>query len=96
MHCSLGRKQKHALLLNELSYLIIVSMAGLRSTVHRHLVQELEVLDFDTQSGLKHVLLSLSVGAGRAVVSYWGKYVHLVLVNHLGGLSLHRNSVIPG
>ena len=32
-------------LLNELSYLIIVAMAGLRSTVHRHLVQELEVLD---------------------------------------------------
>ena len=28
-----------------------------------------------------------------AVVSYWRKYVHEVLVNHLGGLSLHRKSV---
>ena len=28
------------------------------------------------------------------VVSYWRKYVHEVLVNHLGGLSLPRKSVI--
>ena len=30
----------------------------------------------------------------RAVVSYWQKYVHEVLVNGLGGLSLPRNSVV--
>ena len=30
----------------------------------------------------------------RAVVSYWPKYVNLVLVNHLEGLSLPRNSVV--
>ena len=29
-----------------------------------------------------------------AVVSYWRKYVHGVLVNHLGGLSLPRKSVV--
>ena len=29
-----------------------------------------------------------------AVVSYWRKYVHEVLVNHLGGLSLPRKSVV--
>ena len=29
-----------------------------------------------------------------AVVSYWRKYVHLVLVNRLGGLSLSRNSLV--
>ena len=29
-----------------------------------------------------------------AVASYWRKYVHEVLVNHLGGLSLPRKSVI--
>ena len=29
-----------------------------------------------------------------AVVSYWRKHVHLVLVNRLGGLSLPRNSVV--
>ena len=30
----------------------------------------------------------------RAVVSYWQKYVHEVLVNRLGGLSLPRKSVV--
>ena len=30
----------------------------------------------------------------RAVVSYWRKYVHEVLVNRLGGLSLRRKSVV--
>ena len=29
-----------------------------------------------------------------AVVSYWRKYVHKVLVNHLEGLSLPRKSVV--
>ena len=29
-----------------------------------------------------------------AVVSYWRKYVHQVLVNRLGGLSLPRKSVV--
>ena len=30
----------------------------------------------------------------RFVVSYWRKYLHEVLVNHLGGLSLPRESVV--
>ena len=30
----------------------------------------------------------------RAVVSYWRRYVHKVLVNRLGGLSLPRKSVV--
>ena len=30
----------------------------------------------------------------KAVVSYWPKYVHKVLVNRLGGLSLPRKSVV--
>ena len=30
----------------------------------------------------------------RAVVNYWQRYVHEVLVNHLGGLSLPRKSVV--
>ena len=33
-------------------------------------------------------------GPARAVVSYWRKYVHEVLVNCLGDLSLPRKSVI--
>ena len=32
--------------------------------------------------------------SGGAVVSYWQKYVHEVLVNCLGGLSLPRKSVV--
>ena len=32
--------------------------------------------------------------ARRAVVSYWRKYVHEVLVNRLGGLSLPRKSLV--
>ena len=29
----------------------------------------------------------------RAIVSYWRKYVHLILVNRFGGLGLHKNIV---
>ena len=38
--------------------------------------------------------VSPSADSRRAVVSYWQKYVHEVLVNHLGGLSLPRKSVV--
>ena len=41
-----------------------------------------------------HTFVSLSADSRKAVVSYWRKYVHLVLVNRLEGLSLHRNSVV--
>ena len=36
----------------------------------------------------------LSFGLNRAIVCYLQMCVHLVLVNHLGGLSLPRNSVV--
>ena len=42
----------------------------------------------------QHTFVSPSAFSRRAVVSYWRKYVHEVLVNHLGGLSLPRKSVI--
>ena len=35
-------------------------------------------------------VVSPSADSRRTVVSYWQKYVHLVLVNHLGDLSLSR------
>ena len=35
-----------------------------------------------------------SLVSRRTVVSYWRKYVHEVLVNRLGGLSLPRKSVV--
>ena len=47
---------------------------------------------FDIQTG--HILLFLLLLIQDAVVSYWLKYMHLVLVNCLGGPSLSTNSVI--
>ena len=41
----------------------------------------------------QHTFVSLSAFSRRTVVSYWRKYVHEVLVNRLGGLSLLRKSV---
>ena len=43
---------------------------------------------------LELALVSPSAFSRRAVVSYWRKYVHEVLVNRLGGLSLPRKSVV--
>ena len=42
----------------------------------------------------QHTFVSPSASSRRAVVSYWQKYVHEVLVNRLGGLSLPRKSVV--
>ena len=39
-------------------------------------------------------IVSPSAFSRRAVVSYWRRYVHEVLVNRLGGLSLPRKSVV--
>ena len=41
-----------------------------------------------------NTFVSPSAFSRRAVVSYWRKYVHEVLVNRLGGLSLPRKSVV--
>ena len=49
----------------------------------------------DTQSG--HILLfilPLVEEVQLSLVSYWRKYVHEVLVNNLGGLSLPRISMV--
>ena len=42
----------------------------------------------------QHTFVSPSAFSRRAVVSYWRKYVHEVLVNRLGGLCLPRKSVV--
>ena len=42
----------------------------------------------------QHTLVSPSALSRSAVVNYWPKYVHEVLVNRLGGLSLPRKSVV--
>ena len=44
--------------------------------------------------GLATYFPSPSAFSRRAVVSYWRKYVHEVLVNRLGGLNLPRKSVV--
>ena len=44
--------------------------------------------------GIQHTFVSPSAFSRRAVVSYWRKYVHEVLVNRLGGQSLPRKSVV--
>ena len=49
---------------------------------------------FRTCCTCKHTFVSPSAFSRRAVVSYWQKYVHEVLVNRLGGLSLRRKSVV--
>ena len=43
---------------------------------------------------VRHTFVSPSADSRKAVVSYWRKYVHEVLVNRLGGLSLPRKSVV--
>ena len=44
--------------------------------------------------GLATYFRSPSAFSKRTVVSYWRKYVHEVLGNRLGGLSLSRKSVV--
>ena len=53
-------------------------------------------LFFDPWTGILVLLPSgyPSAFSRRAVVSYWRKYVHEVLVNRLGGLSLPRKGVV--
>ena len=41
-----------------------------------------------------YTFVSTPADPRRAVVSYWQKFVHLVVVNSLGGLRLPRNSVV--
>ena len=50
-------------------------------------------VDCNLQS-VKDTFVSPSAFSRRAVVSYWRKYVHEVLVNRLEGLSLPRKSVV--
>ena len=68
--------------------------AGPGSAVGRAPDSQVRAPGFDTQSG--HILSSVSPSADSrgAVVNYWCKYVHEVLVKRLGGLSLPRKSVV--
>ena len=57
-----------------------------------HLTRKSEVLG--SIPGLATYFRSPSADSRAAVVSYLGKYVHEVLGNRLGGLSLPRKSVV--
>ena len=79
--------------------------SSLQSNLHQHyLFQSLElfgsfklrstgVMSWVRYPVWQHTFVSPSAFSRRAVVSYWRKYVHEVLVNRLGGLSLPRKSV---
>ena len=57
-----------------------------------HLTQEQRSrVQYPVQS---HTSVSPSTDSRRAVVIHWQKYVHKVLVNCPGGLSLPRKSVV--
>ena len=69
-------------------------MRGVAQSVG-HLTRKSEVLG--SIPGLDiyiYTFVSPSADSRGAVVSYWRKYVHEVLVNRLGGLSLPRKSVV--
>ena len=57
-----------------------------------HLTRKSEVLG--RYSVWPHTFVSPSADSRGAVISYWRKYVHEVLVNRIGGLSLPRKSVV--
>ena len=67
--------------------------AGPRTQSIARLTQEPEVQS-SKLSLRPHTFVSPSADSRKAVVSYWRKYVHLVLVNRSQGLSLPRKSAV--
>ena len=65
-----------------------------------HLTRKSGAIEFDTRSGyilhfpFRTYFRFFLLFSRRAVFSYLRKYVHEVLVNRLGGLSLPRKSVV--
>ena len=70
--------------------------ARLCSTISRAPDSQVRGPGFNTWSGhiLWFLLPLIQEGKTSEAVCYWQKYVHKVLVNHLGGLSLPRKSVV--
>ena len=76
-----------------LIHCIVSCSAGPRSAVGRKPDSYVRGPGFDTRSD--HILsFLLPLIQRRALVSYWRKYVHEVLVKRLRGLSLPRKSVV--
>ena len=90
-----NKKNYHQILPLIRSYVQGSSLIAIPPTVAQsvgHLTRKSGVLG--SIPGLATYFFSPSAFSRRAVVSYWRKYVHEVLVNHLGGLSLPRKSVV--
>ena len=68
--------------------------AGPRSAIGRAPTRLVSRGSWVRNPAWQHTFVSPSAFSRRAVVSYWRKYVHEVLVNRLGGLSLPRKSVV--
>ena len=66
----------------------ILCAAGPRCAVGSASDSRARGLGFDTRSC--HTFVSPSADSGRAVLSYWQKYVHDVLVNRLGGAAQEK------
>ena len=81
IYCWVGRE----------SFLVAAWPGGVAKSVG-HLTRKSGVLG--SIPGLTTYFLFCFRFSRRAVVSYWRKYVHEVLVNRLGGLSLPRKSVV--
>ena len=72
---------------------ILHTRARPRSAIGRAPASYVRGPGFDTRSG-NIISFLLPLFSRRAIVSYWRKYVHEVLVNGLGGLCLPRKSVV--
>ena len=84
----------HEVLVNSLGCLSLPKKSVVRFTDHPDMT--IAVYPDVKQHNIYIILTFVSPSAfsRRAVVSYWRKYVHEVLVNRLGGLSLPRKSVV--
>ena len=74
-------------------------MGALSRSMSGHVAQSVGHLTLSQRSWVRypvwlHTFVSPSADSKGAVVSYWGKYVHQVLDNRFGGLSLPRKSVV--
>ena len=88
---SADRDQRQHLALSDLGLHCLSFPAGPRSAVGWAIINQRSWVRYPVWP---HTFVSPSADSRGAVVSYWRKYVHEVLVNRLGGLSLPRKSMV--
>ena len=82
-----------------LHYFFLLNCSGLKTVGPGRVAQSVGHLTRKSESWVRypvwpHYFVSPSADSRGTVVSYWRKYVHEVLVNRLGGLSLPRKSIV--